>query len=79
MTYRTIPQTVQAVQWWKHGDDPRVEDIWKVTGMVVGSLWDKAQQDWIPVHSGEWIVTHPNGTVEHVTQQNFNSRFEPLP
>lgn len=70
--YRTIPVTVQAVQWWKHGDSPHVyEDAFGA--FVLSPKGSDYSED---IHLGDWIVTHPNGSVEHVPQADFAARFE---
>lgn len=82
-TYRTRPVEVQAVQWWKRGDSPHVVMSDQVPAYVMcnatgeEAAWFIGDHQWTPIMYGDWIITHPNGTVEHVPQQDFPTRFEP--
>jgi len=63
MKYQTKPIEVDAVQWFKNGDDPRV---------VEGKMFK-----WLPIMPSNWIVYYPNADVTNVySDERFRELFD---
>lgn len=75
-TIRTRPVTVQAVQWWNHGDHDKVSPSLFDRNHGCMFVYFAGREFAVRVRPGDWIVTHPNGSVEHVPASEFNQRFE---
>ena len=65
MKYQTKPRVVDAVQWFKDGDDPRVVD-----GKIVTATCNR-----IPIRPSDWILTYRNNKVEVLEDIIFREYF----
>jgi hypothetical protein len=67
MKYQTKPIEVDAVQWFKNGDDPRVVD-----GEIFTYL-----AGWIPIEPSNWIVYYPSTDLTDIySDKGFRELFE---
>lgn len=73
MKYRKRPIIVDAVQWFKDGDHPRVD---KFCHDGVQYIWTGNQ--YFPVEPGDWIIFKPNGTSCVVKPGVFEETYEPV-
>jgi len=77
--YRPKGNIVEAVQWFKAGDHPKV---------IRFSHTDGYQNDWhdainvngtmIPVRSGDYIVTESDGRTFSMSPEAFEKRYEKI-
>ena len=85
MKFRKKPVVIEAVQWWTHGDHPKVKPVfkcgpddehWEATTLTV--------QGWIPtlegkmqVTPGDWIITGVKGEHYPCKPDIFALTYEP--
>jgi hypothetical protein len=66
-----------------HVDRGRVEswaqehshDLEQITPAMFGRGWER---DILPVRDGDWIVKHPDGKLEKVSEVSFGKLYEPV-
>lgn len=75
MRYRKKPPIVEAVQWFKDGDHPKVykkQDLNPDVGCI-----DTIGGKTTIIYPGDWIVTNESGELFSLNSIEFNERFEP--
>lgn len=74
MKFRTKPVEVDAVQWFKHGDHPRVDPVYGTTNAWPCSIcghecsehgFAKTSDGVLGCCPGDWIVTTPTGVYRY--------------
>ncbi len=75
--FRKKPITIDAVQWFKHGDHPAVRrglSAFSNTGVI-----DTLEGNNHIVNPGDWIITGVKGEVYPCRDDIFRMTYEPLP
>jgi len=66
-SYRKKPVVIEATQWFKHGDHPKVRENSPpgVSGFYGGDEkligWIKTLEGWYVVEPGDWVITGVKG------------------
>ena len=66
------PDTIEAIQWFKHGDHPKV--IRSLNTPSVG--WLKTRIGDKIIYPGDYIITDGSGEYYHWNTENFEATFE---
>lgn len=76
MRYRKKPVVIEAVQWWKLGDHPRVVRSRWSGDSTVG--WIETLEGGLFVIPGDWIITEVAGEVYPCRADIFERTYEPV-
>lgn len=71
MKYRKKPVVIDAVQWLKHGDHPKVTEYEKA-----GYGWIETLEGGHIVTSGDWIIKGVNGEFYPCKPDIFEKTYE---
>lgn len=74
MRYRKKPPIVEAVQWFKDGDHPKVYVKENDPNPQNGYIYTNGE---IIISPGDWIITNDSGELFSLNSIEFNERFEP--
>lgn len=76
-TYVRLPVEVEAVQWFKMGDHPRVTGHSPSDGYIRGdsypAIWNPSGV--VIVRPGDWIITEPDGSVYTCKPAEFAAKY----
>ena len=64
--YKRQPDTIEAIQWFKHGDHPEV----KSGGWINRGWFGK-----MLVNPGDYIIKYPNGEYYVLSKKRFETEF----
>lgn len=82
MTHPYQSKPVQAVQWFKDGDDPRVTDVMCIgydPERYGGQYFETTALVYRAIYSGDWIITNALGQITVCSQKDFKLLFTELP
>jgi len=82
MKFRKRPVVIEATQWFKMGDHPKVTRL--LRGDVVTNDWSESGEGWIDtlegghiVCPGDWIITGVKGEHYPCKPDIFEMTYEP--
>jgi hypothetical protein len=73
MKYKKRPDTIEAIQWFKHGDHP---DVFENEGKAFMYTESQHKRE---VSPGDWIITGLEGSTSYPLEPHlFEMTYEPL-
>lgn len=83
MKFRKKPVVIEATQWFRHGDHPKVTRFMRGDG--VSDAWVESGEGWIGtlegghiVTPGDWIITGVKGEHYPCKPDIFDMTYEPV-
>ncbi len=80
MKFRRKLVTIEAVQWWSHGDHRAVTKYPAKSDDKLSQLkkfgWLETRMGGHIIRPGEWIITHANGELSSCTPDSFERIYE---